>query len=139
MLEEILRHLHNWFVLPDGIHHGVFKIDGNKIDLPFLNVGQYFRIIGSVFNDGLYRYGDPASDFMPEEFDGTVWALAVPKSVVSLSGEIAEWIDKNGNASPFSSESFGGYSYSRATNANGDAVGWKDVFKSRLNPYRKIG
>lgn len=35
--------------------------------------------------------------------------------------------------------SFGGYSYSKATNASGVAVGWQDVFKSRLNTWRRIG
>ena len=74
-----------------------------------------------------------------ETFDGVVWALAVPKSVISLADEIAAWNEKNGTPGPYTSESFGGYSYSKATNASGVAVGWQDVFKSRLNAWRRIG
>ena len=28
MLEDILRHLNNWFVVPGGVHHGVYTVDG---------------------------------------------------------------------------------------------------------------
>lgn len=50
------------------------------ITLPFLQEGQYFRVVGSVFNDGLYQY--PTKDMIDEIFDGAVWALAVPKAVL---------------------------------------------------------
>lgn len=134
MLEDILMHLHNWFVV--GIHSGDYSIKDGGIALPFLVDGQYFRIIGSLFNDGLHKY--PAADLIDEDFNGTVWALAVPPSVVSLADEIATWSAKN-EPSAYTSESFGGYSYSKATNANGQPMGWEDVFKTRLNPWRKIG
>ena len=107
------------------------------ITLPFLQTGQYFRVVGSVFNDGLHQY--PAKDMTEETFDGAVWALAVPKSVISLADEIAAWDEKNGVPGPYTSESFGGYSYSKATNTSGVAVGWQDVFKGRLNTWRRIG
>lgn len=134
MLETILMHLHNWFVV--GIHSGDYSIKDGSVALPFLVDGQYFRIIGSLFNDGLHEY--PATDLIDEDFNGTVWALAVPPAVVSLSDEIDAWSAKN-EPSAYTSESFGGYSYSKATNANGQPMGWEDVFKSRLNPWRKIG
>lgn len=134
MLETLLMHLHNWFVV--GIYAGNYSIKDGSIALPFLVDGQYFRIIGSLFNDGLHKY--PASDLIDEDFNGTVWALAVPPAVVSLADEIATWSAKN-EPSAYTSESFGGYSYSKATNANGQPMGWEDVFKSRLNQWRKIG
>ena len=57
MMESVLSHLHNWFVAPDGIHEGTFTITDGSIDLSdFLQDGQYFRICGSVFNDGVYAY-----------------------------------------------------------------------------------
>ena len=40
--------------------------------------------------------------------------------------------------SPYQSESFGGYSYTKASASNGDQVDWKTVFRSRLNRWRKI-
>lgn len=137
MLEEVLQHLNNWFLVPDGIHTGEFTVQDGSITLPFLQNGQYFRVEGSVFNDGLHQ--NPSHDMENEVFDGTVWALAVPKAVISLADEIAAWNEKNGTPGPYTSESFGGYSYSKATNASGVAVGWQDVFKSRLNTWRRIG
>ncbi len=135
MLEQVLRHLNNWFLVE--IHEGTFTVENGSIALPFLQTNQYFRICGSVFNDGLHLY--PAVDLTDEVFIGTVWALAVPKAVIELAGEIEAWQTKNGEPGPFTSESFGGYSYSKATNASGMAVGWQDVFKSRLNDWRRIG
>ena len=72
-----------------------------------------------------------------ETFTGAVWALAVPKSVVTLAEEIKAWAAKN-QLGAYTSESFGGYSYTRATNAKGAAVGWQDAFAAQLAPYRKL-
>lgn len=106
MLEQVLRHLNNWFLV--DTHEGTFTVENGSITLPFLQTNQYFRICGSVFNDGLHLY--PAVDLTDETFIGTVWALAVPKAVVTLSIDIAAWEEKNGEAvlSPYTSESFGG-------------------------------
>ena len=139
MLEQVLMHLKNWFLVPGGIHEGTYTIEDGGITLPFLANGQYFRICGSVFNDGLHQY--PASDLKAETFDGTVWALAVPQAVIDLAAEIEEWQKKNGDASvsPYQSESFGGYSYSKATDsASGGAVTWQSAFRSRLSAWRKL-
>ena len=139
MLEQVLMHLKNWFLVPGGIHEGTYTIEDGGITLPFLANGQYFRICGSVFNDGLHQY--PASDLKAETFDGAVWALAVPQAVIELASEIEAWQKKNGDASvsPYQSESFGGYSYSKATdNASGGAVTWQSAFRSRLNAWRKL-
>lgn len=136
MLETVLQNLNNWFLVPDGVHAGEFTVQGGQLTLPFLQTGQYFRVVGSVFNDGLHQY--PVADLTDEKFTGSVWALAVPKAVIELAEEIDAWQTKNGDPGPFTSESFGGYSYSKATNASGMAVGWQDVFKSRLNDWRRI-
>ena len=139
MLEQVLMHLKNWFLVPGGIHEGTYTIEDGGITLPFLANGQYFRICGSVFNDGLHQY--PASDLKSESFDGTVWALAVPQAIIELAAEIEAWETKNGEASvsPYQSESFGGYSYSKATDsASGGAVTWQSAFRSRLNAWRKL-
>lgn len=139
MLEQVLMHLKNWFLVPGGIHEGTYTIEDGGITLPFLENGQYFRILGSVFNDGLHQY--PASDLKAETFEGTVWALAVPQAVIELAAEIEAWQTKNGGASvsPYQSESFGGYQYSKATDSeSGGAVTWQSAFRSRLNAWRKI-
>lgn len=145
MLEQILTELHNWFRVrdgADGIHHGTYTIEDGRIALPFLRDGQYFRMMGSVFNDGLHRYGPDMEALTDETFDGTIWAMAVPKAVVELAGEIEAWQEKYGDVmdSPYTSESFGGYSYTKASGA-GDSAGsggWQAAFRARLNPYRKL-
>lgn len=138
MLEQVLRHLNNWFLVE--IHEGTFAVENGSITLPFLLTNQYFRIVGSVFNDGLHQY--PAADLTDETFTGTVWALAVPKAVVTLFEDIAFWQEKNGEAvaSPYQSESFGGYSYTKrsAGSDSGTLNGWQDAFRGRLNDWRKL-
>lgn len=139
MLEEVLRHLNNWFLVPDGIHLDTYTIEDGGITLPFLQEGQYFRVVGSVFGDGVYQY--PASGLKEETFDGAIWSLAVPQAVVNLAEEIEAWQAKNGEAAagPYQSESFGGYTYSKAVDAaTGGAVSWQAAFRSRLNDWRKL-
>ena len=139
MLEQVLMNIRNWFPVKGGIYSGTFNIKDGGIALPFLANGQYFRICGSVFNDGLHQY--PEDDLVDETFNGTIWALAIPKAVIELADEIGKWQEKNGEAasSPFSSESFGGYSYSKATDAEtGGAVTWQSAFKKQLSAWRKI-
>lgn len=137
MLEQVLHNLNNWFVA--DIREGEFTVQSGSITLPFLQNGQYYRICGSVFNDGLHKYGE--HDLKAETFRGTVWALAVPAGVIALADEIEAWESKNGEAaaSPFQSESFGGYSYSKKSDANGaNGASWQSAFASRLNAWRKI-
>lgn len=145
MLSQILDFIHNYFI--KEAHTGHFRVvSGELSDVDFLLDGQYFYINGSVLNDGLYQY--PASGLADEEFNGEIWAMAVPRELLQLADEIQNWVDKYGDAvnSPYSSESFGGYSYTKQTsvgsnsgNGNRNSVfGWKDVFKSRLYRWRKI-
>ena len=131
MLEEVLVHLKNWF--PAQIHTGEFRIENGGLALPFLMPGQYFRIVGSVFNDGLHTQGDKLA---VETFNGAVWALAIPPALIELVKEIEEWEKKY--TGPYISESFGGYSYTKATNSSGQPATWQDAFRTRLNRWRKI-
>lgn len=137
MLTEICAELRNYFEVPNGRHFGKFEISGGSIALPFLRAGQYFRIVGSVLNDGVYQYGN--CSLRDETFDGAVWAMAVPPAVIDLAAEIEEYNNSDaGKPSPFTAESFGGYSYTKATDANGAPIGWQKAFASRLNKYRKL-
>lgn len=135
MLAKLLAELNNWFIVPDGIHHDIFTVEGGALALPFLQDGQYFRVLGSVFNDGLYQY--PFADLIDETFEGTVWALAVPKAVVELSDNIAAWQEQNGSNGPYTSESFDGYSYTKATTSKGKPLTWHEAFASDMKEWRK--
>lgn len=134
MLEQILAYLHDDFA-KQTLPEQEWTITDGTMEVPGALSGQYVRIIGSVLNDGVYQY--PMTGLTDETFTGTVRLLAIPKTVLALVQEIETWSEKN-QPTAFTSESFGGYSYSKATNADGVAASWQDVFRSRLAPYRKM-
>lgn len=149
MLSEICQELRNWFDRKKIF--GKFEIQNGQLTESIgLQQGQYFRIIGSVFNDGVHQFGNEEDVLQDEEpFDGAIWLMAIPPEVVDLAGEIDKWCAEyakadSTNMSPFSSESFGGYSYSKGGTATSGATGglsasdWRTVFGSRLNKWRKI-
>lgn len=146
MLTELCQELRNWFDLDR--RYGTFTISGGALTADFLVQGQYYRIKGSIFNDGVHQFGDE-TDLVDETFNGEVWAMGIPKAVIELSEQIDAWKTKyesidSQSMSPYQSESFGGYSYSKASTsaAAGSAAstptGWKAVFASALNRWRKI-
>ena len=142
MLTEICDYLNNYFW--EKKIQGRFTISGRTISVSGLKEGQYFRIVGSTFNDGVHLY--PADDLIDEVFEGYIWAMAVPQTVIALTSDITAWQQQYGGAgsaalSPFQSESFSGYSYTKASGASvsgGAAMTWQDAFAGRLNKYRKL-
>ena len=145
MLTEICQYLRNWFDKTRLI--GDFTIENGVIFYGNDNVlslvsGQYFRIVGSYLNDGVYAY--PASNLNDESFTGAIWIMAVPPVIVELADEIGEWVEENAAviSSPYVSESFGGYSYSLRAGSDSSGVQggvtWQSQFASRLAPWRKI-
>lgn len=149
MLTEICQYLRNWFDRkPDGGYHpkfyGDFVIENGAITGIELQPGQYFRIMGSLFNDGVHDTTDTLHD---EAFSGAVWFLGFPPSFIALATEIQEWQAAYGGVSsesmsPFQSESFGGYSYSKSSGGSsaggGDAGTWQSAYAARLAPWRKV-
>ena len=135
-LTNLCAELRNYFETEKRF--GTFTIsDGSLSPSNFLQDGQYYRIVGSVFNDGVHRH--PAHDLTDETFDGAVWVMAVPPAVVELAAEIEEYNKSDaGKPSPYISENFGGYGYTKATDANGTPIGWQKAFASRLNKWRKL-
>lgn len=138
MLTELCAELRNYFEVPNGRHFGKFEISGGIIaPLDFLHEGQYFRIVGSVFNDGVHQY--PAVDLTDEVFDGCIFAMAIPPAFLELVSDIKEYEQSDaGKPSPYTSESFGGYSYTKATDANGAPIGWQKAFAGRIRQWRKL-
>lgn len=140
-LTDLCQELRNWFCFEEDKHIAYFTITGGIISPPVdIMDGQYFRIIGSVFNDGVHSTVDELKD---DSFRGGIWCMRVPPEVLSLLEEIKDYETKYGavNISPYQSESFAGYSYTKAATGSGNSgsnVTWRDAFKSRLNKYRKI-
>ena len=147
MLTEICAEIRNYFSLDEDKFFGDFAVENGAIT-PSLSLeeNQYYRIVGSVFNDGVHNENDVLTD--EPKFKGAIWKMRVPQTVLDLSDEIAAWQAENGNVqsanmSPYTSESFGGYSYSKGSGgasqsgAGASAVTWQTMFAKRLNPYRK--
>lgn len=156
MLTDLCQELKNWFDRNKPKFFGKFAIHDNQVfyinyaneEIPLSELGlaenQYFRIIGSVFNDGVIKYDTATLETLTEEtFNGAVWLMAIPPAVIVLDRRIEDWQTKYGDASlsPFTSESFGGYSYSKGSSSSGNggnANSWQAVFKDELNRWRKI-
>ena len=156
-LTELCGYLKNWFdherifcefTIREGILYA--NSDMGAVKLNAIMNDQYYRIVGSVFNDGVHRKAAESDVLKDEVFKGAIWAMALPEAVIALAAEIKEWRAKYESAdsaamSPFNSESFGGYSYSKsAGGGTGDSSGagspgsWQSVFGARLNQWKKV-
>lgn len=143
-ITDFCDEINNYFV--SDRKFGTFTITNGALTGAddFLSENQYFRIVGSVFNDGVYKY--PTTDLTDETFDGAIWAMAVPPAALALLEKIQEWDSKYGNNAdnytPYASETMHHYSRSFAVNTNskGELVRptWQAVFRTELNRWRKI-
>lgn len=146
-LSELCGEVNNWFDRDQPKFEGSFEIAGGLLvdaETLGIQVGQYFRIIGSVFNDGAHKYtGQPDESLKAETFSGSVCLMAVPKAFLDLADEIGAWQTKYKDVamSPLASESLAptSYSYSLNTGAGGGSgATWQNIFASRLTKWRRI-
>lgn len=147
---EVCQYLKNWF--DKNRYMGEIQIENGALSESYgLLANQYFRIVGSALNnDGVYQY--PITTLTDETFDGAIWAMSLPRAFIALLDDIEAWKarfnsldtqDGKQAMSPFNSESFGGYSYSKSNGGTGDtnkdkSGTWQGVFGARLAPYRKM-
>lgn len=122
---------------------GEFEIANGSIDLNKYDIqeGQYIRVVGSVFNDGVYQYPiPPENELVDEKFDGAIWIMAVPSSVITQIEEVNQWEATNQSTlnSPYQSESFGGYSYTLKTENAEGGLNWQTHFRRKLGRWRKV-
>lgn len=153
-ITEICADVRNYFAPPSKkadksyIHEGEFTISGKSVTpLDFIAEGQYFRICGSSMNDGVYCNTTAGlAQLTDETFVGTIWEMSVPRAFLSLCADISAWRTANesttsANMSPFTAESFGGYSYQKGGSggASGSStVTWQAQFATRLNAWRRL-
>lgn len=145
MITEICAEIRNYFSPPEDRHIGRFSIVNKSITPPFPLPTDYIRIVGSHKNDGVHKISD--DDLIDEgEFNGAVWVMSPPKAFLELAKEIDDWQKKYGGVdstamSPYNSESFGGYSYSKGSgsgSSGGASANWQTTFSGRLNIYRRM-
>ena len=79
--------------------------------------------------------------------DYTLKSMAVPQTVIDLASEISNWQAKYGGVdseamSPFNSENFGPYSYSKGSvsgsSGSENPNSWQAVYGARLAPFRRL-
>ena len=148
MLTEICAEIRNYFTWEKDKHFGDWTIVDGQITPLFDIPTDYIRIVGSHLNDGVHKRGVNGFNLVDEaEFHGAVWVMSPPQAFLDLAAEIADWQTKNGGVdsqamSPYNSESFGGYSYSKSgSSSNGggaDGADWANAYATRLNAYRRI-
>lgn len=130
------------------IHKGEFTISGRSVTpLDFIEENQYFRIVGSASNDGVYQNTVEGLQALTDEtFNGAIWEMSVPRAFLKLCEDIIAWRNAYENAesaamSPYTAESFAGYSYQKggvAGASGGSAATWQGAFANRLNAWRRL-
>lgn len=149
---RVCSYLRNWFDRNQQHFTGIITVQNGALAETYgLNVGQYFRIVGShANNDGVYKY--PVTVLNDEVFDGVIVGMSIPLPVLGIMDKIEAWESKyrsldtrDGKAtmSPYNSESFGGYSYSKSSGGAGDSTKdksgtWQGAFGAELQPWRKM-
>lgn len=128
-MEEIFAYCCNYFEYTRAFK--TFKIENGSIDFD-IPTGTYYRIVGSLYNDGVYVRGQ--EQLTDEEFYGGVWLMAVPNDFINLMSDIAAWKTANDGKPAYNSESFEGYSYS----IDASKSTWQGYFKDRLARWKKI-
>lgn len=152
VLHDVCQYCKNYFFRPDRAYTGAFSIaggtltgviDGVSVTLSdMVKPGQYYLIAGSDLNDVIHQYGREDDELEDEMFYGNIFPLSIPKAFLALVQEIADWQTKNGKivTSPYSSESFGSYSYTKASGLSSEsgAASWVNAFQGRLTQWRKL-
>lgn len=136
MINTICKHIRNFFEYRTV--EGEYTIENGSLSpSDFLSCGDMYLIRGSRKNDGVHTH--PAQDLSDETFCGSVSVMAVPKEFLELVEDIEQYCAEEGSdPSPYISESFGGYSYTRLSNEDGQGVPWQRAFRTQLDLWRKI-
>ena len=163
-IDTICGETHNYFEESKVIND--YTIENGRISLPFLIDGQFFRIVGSHFNDGVYVYTDgyiisdaswnnvlednidwssisddtwgdlKHAELIDETFHGAIWPMCVPRAFIQLSKEIEEY--NNSDAGKASPYLSENISgHYSYTKANASDSAWQKVFADKLRRYKK--
>lgn len=139
-LEDYCAELNNYFIYDwdSDIYLDIYTIsEGAITPLDFIETDQYFRIVGSVLNDGVYQNAGNL-DLINEEFSGAVWAMYIPPRFLEIVDEADAYIASHPD-STITSESFGGYSYSKSSGNDGTLFSYlPKSISDKLNSYRKL-
>lgn len=96
---------------------------------------QYYKIEGSIFNDGVHEAGEA---LIPEKFHGTVQPMRVPSAFAALAKKIDDYDNALPSGGVYVSQSFNGWSGTMATGADGLPADGKTRYRKEINQWRKI-
>ena len=142
MVGAAMKWCNNYFEY--GYIDGSVSIDADgEIDADGIANGQWVAITGSTFHNGVWKVVNgrlESDDEMPSEtFVGRVWLLAPPSHFLRVCKMIDAFQAANDKAiGPYTSESFGAYSYTKATGSGGGLLTWNEAFAGQLKPYRHM-
>lgn len=142
MLNEICAEIKNYFTYEQDRHIDDWTIENGSLTPSLDFPTDYIRIVGSRLNDGVHQISKMS--LKDESFHGAIWIMSPTEDFLALAEEIAAWQAKNGsvdsvNMSPFTSESFGGYSYSKGSGTGSSSIPtWQSQFANKLKAYRRI-
>lgn len=127
---------------------GTFTITGGVLE-PMPDA-PYIAISGSAWHDGVFprdaltgekdvvdRLAIAQGLEKDETFSGKVWGLHPPDDFIAICDQIGEYASKRPAGSP-QSESFGDYSYTMGSAADGLSGSWENVFAASLLPFRRM-
>lgn len=113
LMEDLMLYTKNYFYR--WKEYGTYAINNSQIACRGqYKVGQYVRIIGSVFNDGVHEIHSVTNNTITinnlrnEEFKGYICGLAVPKEFYDLVQDIKAYRLKHMPNLGMQSESFAG-------------------------------
>lgn len=135
-----MRRCRNFFEY--GYRDKTIRITDGKLEPDStLAAGMWIGIQGARNFDGVWKLGQglqllEAPHSPDEEFDGRIWYLAPPADFVDLCEKIETFREK-APVTGYTSESFGEYSYTRASGQAG-AVTWQEAFSADLVPFRRM-
>lgn len=137
MIGEICQYIKNYFTYEHDRIIGDFSIVNGEIVPPLDIPTDYYAIFGSRKNNGVHKVDEWTDDLVDEgTFHGAIWFMSPPREFLEKVDEIQAWVDDNKAAlkSPFTSESFGGYSYTKGKSRTGSDYGitWRDQFGYEL-------
>ena len=96
---------------------------------------QFYKIEGSIFNDGVHQAGEPLT---PETFTGTVQPMRVPPDFVALAQKITDYDAATPGGGRYVSQSFNGWSGTMATGTDGLPADGCTRYRREINQWRKL-
>ena len=139
-IADVMRACRNFF--PYSYKDATYNINAAGKITPAEDMVGYVAVQGSHLNDGVYRCTNGMledgrdMDFYAETFTGRVWMLTPPRDFIAIVSEIEQYEKKNA-VSPMQGESFGAYSYTKASGKRG-VLTWQEAFADRLRPYMRL-